>query len=45
MHLGGVAAVHGRKTGPLGPALSLGLDVVGVVLQIAGRAHGANFLH
>ena len=25
--------------------LSLGLDVVGAVLQIAGRAHGGNFFH
>lgn len=38
-------AVHGRKTGPLGPGLSLGPDVVSVVLQIAGRAHGGNFFH
>ena len=29
---------------PLGP-VSLGQDVVGVVLQIAGRAHGGNYFH
>ncbi len=35
---------HALKTGSVGPGLSLGLDV-GVVLGIAGRAHGGNFLH
>ena len=37
VHLGGAAAVHGGKGGPLG-ALPLGLDVVGDGLQVAGRA-------
>jgi hypothetical protein len=37
--------VQERKTGPLGCGLPLSLDVVGVALRIAGRAHRGNFFH
>ena len=40
-----VLQVSDRVRYRVGPELSLSLDVVGAVLQIAGRAHGGNFFH